>query len=305
MMLADRGRRLSRPPIEDFAPCLPGLALFRAAVSELVAEIRQAAPSDTRYVEHIIGRRLRDDEVAEVLEATPEGWDATAARLMFEVRNYEPTPCNATSSLASLVRITLLAQIEAVWWGGTPGYQTDQDVSDAEDLVDLDLLDEEGGLAFRYRHQATTLVARAARSAERRALPGRSPRTAGVLLPRARPRAVEWLNDVAHEFASVAPDGTPPLWITSVTRSVEHQRHLKSLGYIAPLPSSHCVGYAADIEIKWYRRFHAHRILRGLLLDRQRANQVNVIDEGQAWHVCLHPDLAGGRRPVPAQRQGN
>ncbi len=100
-----------------------------------------------------------------------------------------------------------------------------------------------------------------------------------------------WLNHLADEFAQIAPDGTPPLWVTSVARSVEHQRHLKSLGYIALLPSAHCVGYAADIEMDWYRRFRAHRLLRGLLLDRQRADEVNVIDEGQAWHVCLRPDL--------------
>ena len=86
--------------------------------------------------------------------------------------------------------------------------------------------------------------------------------------------------------------------VTSVARSVEHQLHLKSLGYIALLPSSHCVGYAADIEIQWYRRFRAHRLLRGLLLDRQREREINVIDEGQAWHVCLRPDLVSGTREL-------
>ena len=109
---------------------------------------------------------------------------------------------------------------------------------------------------------------------------------------------VAWLNDVAEEFAEIAPDGTPPLWVTSVARSIDHQRHLKSLGYIALLPSAHCVGYAADIEIQWYRRFRAHRLLRGLLLDRQREREINVIDEGQAWHVCLRPDLVSGTREL-------
>ena len=80
--------------------------------------------------------------------------------------------------------------------------------------------------------------------------------------------------------------------LTSLARSVAHQRHLRSLGYLAPLPSAHCVGSAIDIEMAWYRRFRAHRILRGLILDRQRADEVNVIDEGQAWHVCLRPGTA-------------
>lgn len=305
LLLADRDKRLSRPPIEHFSPCLPVLGPFRAAVSDLISEISHCTSSDAKCAEHILSTRLDEEELATVLEATPDGWDAAVARLLFEVRNYEPIPRNSTWTLASMVRISLLAQVDAVWWGRTPGYHKDSDVREAADLVDLDELDDAGQLRFRYRHQAQTLVARAARSAERRALPGRSPRTAGLRLPRAMPQAVDWLNQVAEEFARIAPPGTPPLWVTSVTRSVEHQRHLKSLGYIAPLPSAHCVGYAADIEIRWYRRFRAHRILRGLLLDRQRADEVNVIDEGQAWHVCLHPDTVPVPPQVPAPGAGS
>jgi hypothetical protein len=306
LVLADHDRRPSRPPIEHFSPCLPSLGYFRAAVSDLVAEVDHYTSTDARRAERIISRRLAEDEFAAVLEATPDGWDATVAKLLFDVRNYEPIARNSTASLAALVRISLLAQIEAVWWGHAPSYQNDTDVRDSADLVDLDSLGAEGELAFRYRHQAMTLMARAARSAERRALPGRTPRTAGLWLARARPELVTWLNELAEEFAAIAPDGTPPLWVTSVARSVEHQRHLKSLGYIALLPSAHCVGYAADIEIKWYRRFHAHRILRGLLLDRQRAGEINVIDEGQAWHVCLRPESPEGRELyVPAPRPGH
>jgi hypothetical protein len=307
LLLADQDRRPSRPPIEHFSPCLPALGPFRAAVSDLVAEVAQAVPADPRHVERILSRRLDGDDFAAVLDATPDGRSVTVARLLFEVRNYEPTTLNATGTLASLVRISMLAQIEAVWWGRAPSYQSDSDVRDAAELVDLDEVGDTGQLRFCYRHQATTLAARAARSAERRALPGRSPRTAGVWLPKARPELVAWLNDIADEFSQIAPDRTPPLWVTSVTRSVEHQLHLKSLGYIAPLPSTHCVGYAADIEMKWYRRFRAHRILRGLLLDRQRAGEVNVIDEGQAWHVCLRPDaissIGGFPGVVPPEQQ--
>jgi hypothetical protein len=288
-LLADRDRRPSRPPIEHFSPCLPTLGPFRSAVSDLVAEVAQATPADNKNVERILCKRLDEADFAAVFEATPDGRNVTAARLLFEVRNYEPSTQNATSTLASLVRISMLSQIEAVWWGRTTSYQNDSDVRDAAELVDLDEVGKTGQLRFRYRHQAMTLARRVARSAERRTLPGRSPRTAGLALAKARPELVAWLNDIADEFEQIAPARTPPLWVTSVARSVEHQLHLKSLGYIAPLPSSHCVGYAADIEIRWYRRFHAHRILRGLLLDRQRAGEVNVIDEGQAWHICLRP----------------
>ena len=218
------------------------------------------------------------------------------------MRNYEPVARNSATSIAALVRISMLAQIDSVWWGRYRGYQTDDDVLDVADLVDLDELSANGQLRFRYRHQVDSLIGRAARSAERRTLPGRSPRTAGLWLARTRPQAVAWLNQLADDFAQIAPPGTPPLWVTSLARSVEHQRGSRNSATSRLLPSAHCVGYAADIEMAWYRRFHAHRRLRGLLLDRQRADEVNVIDEGQAWHVCLRPRIVHGPRSLAADR---
>lgn len=94
----------------------------------------------------------------------------------------------------------------------------------------------------------------------------------------------------AHGFPGALGD---LLWVTSLARSAEHQRRLRRLGYPAVLPSSHCAGWAADIEMSWFRRFGADQILRSLLLERQRAGVVNVIDEGQAWHMCVSPAVAG------------
>jgi hypothetical protein len=289
LVLADHPGVPGRPPISVFAPCEPDVRPYRAGVGELVAEIGQLGGTDRVAAEHILARRLDESQFATVLSAAPDGRDATIARLLFDVRNYEPCARNGSTSLSGFVRISLLVQIEAMWWGRFRGFPTDADLIDSADLVDLDDLAEAGQLRFIYRHQADTLVSRAARSAERRALPGRSPRTAGMRLAMTRPRAVSWLNQLAEEFAQRAPGGTPPLWVTSLARSVAHQRRLKELGYVAPLPSAHCLGYAVDVEMAWYRRFHAHRLLRGLLLDHQRTNEVNVIDEGQAWHVCLRP----------------
>lgn len=298
LWLAEPAAATHQPPITEFAPHTLPLGPYRAAVSDLVTEVGGCGPTDTRCAEHILSRRLDEPELFAVLSQGPEGWEATAAKLAFEVRTYEPSPRSAAASLAALVRISLLAQIDSVWWGRSPGYECDADLRDSTELVDLDQLAAGSQLTFRYRHQASTLLTRAARSAERRTLPGRSPRTAGLAMAMARPQTVAWLSQLAADFADVAPDGTPPLWVTSLARSVEHQRHLKTLGYIALLPSSHCVGYAADIEMKWYRKFHAHRILRGLLLDRQRAGEVNVIDEGQAWHICLSPQIVAGPRRI-------
>jgi hypothetical protein len=82
-----------------------------------------------------------------------------------------------------------------------------------------------------------------------------------------------------------------------VARSIEHQRRLRALGYTATLPSAHCVGYAMDIEMSWFRRFGAAGVLEALLLERQRAGEVNTIDEGQTWHLCLSPAVVAGSAP--------
>jgi hypothetical protein len=159
-------------------------------------------------------------------------------------------------------------------------------------------------LLFRYRLQTTSLLGRAARSAERRAVPDRAPRTAGLRFPCARSELIVLLNQIAQEFAAVAPRGTPPMWVTSLTRSVEHQCHLRSLGYAALLPSAHCVGSAADVEMTWFRRFGADQVLQSILLDRQAAEEINVIDEGQAWHVCVRPGAVGDVLHLPGLPKG-
>ena len=285
----------------------PGLDLpaYRDAVTELAASFeRSGAASSTRLAARVLSRRLTDPDIADVLAQTPSGGAGALERLLLEVRGYRPSPRSSASSLASLIRISLLAQIDAAWWGREPAYATDADVLTSPDLLNLDALQQGGLLLFRYRHQAGSFVGRAARSVERRALPGRRPMTAGLWLARARPQAIALLNQIAAQFAELAPVGTPPLWVTSLARSVEHQRRLRALGYAALLPSSHCVGYAADIEMAWFRRFGAHHALQAVLLGHQRAGDVNVIDEGQAWHVCLRPGVTYGSRLVPVAGAG-
>src|SRR5262249_11493656 len=163
--------------------------------------------------ETILARRLDSEPFTDVLSGGPDGADATIARLLFEVRNYEPRSRPARG-IAALVRIWLLAQIDSLWWGRSPGYVTDADATGTEQLADPDELYGAGQLRFRYRHQPATFLSRAARSAERHALPGRSPRTAGLWLARGRPQVISWLNQLADEFATMAPPGTPALWIT-------------------------------------------------------------------------------------------
>jgi hypothetical protein len=288
------------PPVPAL---VPDLHAYRAAVTDLVTSFeRSGAGASPRLAARVLARRFADPAIAAVLTRTPKGSAGALERLLAEIRNYRPSARSSASSLARMIRISLLAQIDALWWGAEPGYPTDEDVLGSDDLLDLDALRDGGLLRFRYRHQATSLAGRLARSVERRALPGHRPLTAGLWLARARPQAVALLNQIAVQFAELAPPGTPPLWVTSLARSVQHQRRLRALGYAALLPSAHCVGYAADVEMTWYRRFGAQAALQEILLDRQASGEINVIDEGQAWHVCLRPGVRYGPRLVPAAR---
>jgi hypothetical protein len=279
------------------------VAAYRDAVNDVLTELVSLGESPgVAMAERILARRLPEPEFAIVLSAMPSGPDAAIQRVLREVRTYQQSTRSSAVNLAAMVRIALLAQIDVLWWGHLPPYQTDADVLGAGDLLDLDVLRRDRMLLFRYRRQASSLVARAARSAERLAVPDRVPHTAGLRFACARPELIVLLNQVASDFARLAPGGTPRLWVTSLARSVAHQRHLRSLGYAALLPSSHCIGYAADIEMAWFRQFQADGVLQGLLLDRQRAGEINVVDEGQAWHVCVCPGAGRALRLVPGQQ---
>jgi hypothetical protein len=291
---------------EDLSPGaarrMSDVAAYREAVGDMVTELASLGESPgVVMAERILARRLPEPEFAIVLSAMPSGPDAAIQRVLREIRIYRQCAHSSAGNLAAMVRIALLAQIDVLWWGHVPAYQSDADVLDAADLLDLDALRRDRMLLFRYRRQASSLLGRAARSAERLTVPDRVPHTAGLRFACAKAELIVLLNRIAADFARFAPIGTPPLWVTSLTRSVSHQRHLRSLGYAAMLPSAHCIGYAADIEMTWFRQFQADGVLQSLLLERQRAGEVNVIDEGQAWHLCVCPGAGRALRLVPDQ----
>jgi hypothetical protein len=291
--------------IHDRTRPAPDLSVYRQAVADLLAEITgRAGPGDAVTAERVMARRIAEPQFAAVLAATPNGMDDAIDRVLREVRSYQPSARSSAGDLAAHARIHLFAQIEIMWWGHSPGYRTDADVLGSADLVDLEALRRSGQLRFRYRRQAQAFLARAVRAAERRVWPDRIPRTAGLRFARARPEAVTLLNQLSTEFARAAPPGTPPLWVTSLARSVEHQNRLRALGYAASLPSSHCIGYAVDVEMTWFRQFGADRGLKALLLGCQRTGDINVIDEGQAWHVCIGPAAAARLRDRRHARPG-
>lgn len=273
---------------------------YREAVTDVYTELASLGESPgTTMAERILARRLTEPEFAIVFSAMPSGPEAAIQRVLREIRIYTKSARSSAANLARMIRIALLAQVDVLWWGNAAPYHSDADVHNAPDLLDLDALRRDGLLLFQYRRQPSSLLGRAARSAERLAVPDRTPLTAGLRFACARAELIVLLNQIAADFARLAPTGTPQLWVTSLTRSVTHQRHLRSLGYAALLPSAHCIGYAADIEMYWFRRFQADAALQRLLLDRQQAGEINVIDEGQAWHLCVCPGAGRALRLVP------
>jgi hypothetical protein len=265
------------------------LFVYRAAVADLVEASRCVDPTDLAAVERLVVGRFGQQEFASVLSRLNEGVDATAARLMREIRNYRPSVRSSAGDLPTFVRILLLSQIDSAWWSGTAPFVSDTDVLRSTELVDLTPLRSARKLQFQYRAQASGLPGRARDWAQRQALPERRPRTAGLRFTRSRPEVIAVVNQIAAELAAALPPRTPRLWVTSMVRSVHHQHRLRSLGYAAVLPSSHCVGFACDVEMRWFRQFDQDKLLGRLLLERQEAGQLNVIDEGQAWHLCVNP----------------
>ncbi|MEW2378967.1 DUF5715 family protein [Micromonospora sp. NPDC047812] len=282
-----RRRAFATPPRPAAAPDLDA---YRTAVAELLVEVGAlAGASCTAARQVLIDDRLREPAIAAVLDATPQGLVGARETLLLEMARYQPNARSSAADLTALVRIYLLSRVDVMWWRDAPTFLTDAQVEASPELVDLEWLRRRDLLRFRYTEQPRTLLRRGMRAVRRRLRPDATPRTAGLRFRRARREMVALLNDVARQFAASTPPATPPLWVTSLVRSAEHQHRLRRLGYAAMMPSGHCLGWAVDVEMQWFDRFGARDTLAELLLARQRAGEVNVVDEGQAWHLCLAP----------------
>lgn len=264
---------------------------YRAAVDDLVREAgSHPGVSDLATVEGLVSRRLEEPEFSGILSHLDEGADIAAAGIIREIRSYQPNAYNSAVNLATYIRILLLSQIDSVWWGGSTAFTADADVQGSAELVDLAALKSAGLLEFQYHSQPTGLPGRALDWVRRKTLPELRPRVSGLRFTCSRPVVVAIVNQIALDFAAACPPRTPRIWVTSMVRSVEHQYRLRSLGYAAVLPSAHCAGYACDLEGNWFRQFDPDNRLSRLLLERQEAGQLNVIDEGRTWHLCVNPN---------------
>ena len=262
--------------------------LVDQAVSAMGASL--AAHHDVERALTALDAELNGTAAEEIIDRLPR----TRSELLDSVREQlgEQTVKLSSNPLSNTdhVRILLLHQIDAAWWSHVAPYENRDAVDSAPELLSLPELQKSGALRFRFAVQPVGWWGRGRDYVLKRATPRSRPRVAGMKFLVARAEIVAVLNEIADALAERAPSGTPPLWVNSIVRSVEHQRHLADLGYFALLPSSHCSGYGADVEMTWYETFGAADALQTILLEYRDRGVLNVIDEGQAWHLCLSPD---------------
>ncbi len=275
---------------------------YRNAVGEVADQIASMLEdSDHEKVRARIESVLVEPDLSGLLDRLGPGLTGVADSLMEEAMNFRPDLASSLVDRTMLVEVFLLSRIDALWWGDTPTFQTDSDICGTSELVDLDALRNLQRLRFRYRRQPVTWPSRGAAWVQRRLLPARRPHASGLRFTRSRPEGVALLNRLGSDCARSLGSDHPALWVTSLVRSEQHQLHLRSLGYSAFLPSAHCTGHAIDVEVRWFERFGAADTLKALLNEYQEQSLINVIDEGQAWHICINPAAMGALRQEFAQ----
>ncbi len=266
------------------------LAAYRSAVADVVQDVVQDAVQGAGGVAvPLLDRVAGCPEVRAVLDRVPGGAGAALERIGRHLAGFRPSPRSNAATPAALLRIALLQQVDVAWWGAVPPFPDDEAVRRSPQLVPLPPLRRSGRLAFRYRVGTSALPRRARDYAVRRVAPGHEPRSSGLSYPLARPAVVALLDEVAREFAAAARPRRGTMWVNCIVRSTAVQQRLADLGYSALLPSAHCTGHAADVEMAWLRRHGVAPALEDVLTGYRDDGVLNVIDEGQAWHVCLAP----------------
>ncbi|NEM04437.1 hypothetical protein [Geodermatophilus normandii] len=274
-------------------PPPPDLAGYRGAVDEVVRHLRDGTADPGRAAGPVLARAAVTPELRAVLDRVPGGADVALERITRQLSGFRPNPRSNATNPATLLRIALLQQIDVAWWGSVSPFADDEAVRRSSQLTALAPLRRQRRLAFRYRIGTTALPGRARNYAVRRWSPDREPRSSGLSYPLARPAMIGLLNEVAGRFTVAARPWRGTMWVNCIVRSTAVQQRLQQLGYSALLPSAHCTGHAADIEMAWLRRHGVAPALEDVLTAYRDDGVLNVIDEGQAWHVCLSPAHAG------------
>ena len=130
------------------------LPAYRAAVEDLVEEASgHPRPSDLPIVERLVAKRLGQPEFTAVLSYLDGGAEGAVGRLSHEIRAYELGTRSSASDLPTFIRILLLSQIDSAWCSETIPFNSDTDVLDSAELLDLNPLRSAKVLEFKYRAQ--------------------------------------------------------------------------------------------------------------------------------------------------------
>lgn len=276
-------------------PTAVAVSAYRELIAELTASLNGALEQNqvadaSEAIEARIYATLSLPEASPVVTLAAGNAEALTARSVQALRNYRPTDAGTAQSPVEMVTILLLQQIDLAWWRDTPDFNTAADVAAAA-LLNLRTARRAGKLEFRFSLASDRLSYRARNYAIRRWQPQLSPGTPGPSSPYARPEVIEVLNRIARTFRQVAGSDAPPLWVNSITRPLDVQRRLQELGFTAHIPSAHCRGWAADIEVAWYEHHGTQDVLVDILSEFCDAGIINAIDEGCIWHITPSPDF--------------
>lgn len=267
---------------------------YRACVDDIVTELRGSARVSADRVHAVVCDVLGMSTSARHLLADGGmGVDLVATRAAAAFARVDSRPAAGAAATASSavdeVRILLSQQVDLAWWDAAPDFASDPEIAADATMIDMNEWRRQGRLKFNFTLASDKLWPRARNFAVRRWFPDLAPGTPGPSTSLARPEMVRLLNAIAIEFAHRSGPETPPLRLNCLTRSVVDQCRLQDLGFSAHLPSAHCRGWAADLEVAWFARFGAVDALIGVLLAYQNDGLINAIDEGRIWHICPNP----------------
>lgn len=178
-------------------------------------------------------------------------------------------------------KILLQQQLDSYWYSGFKIYKTNMEIYNDEDLICFkNTKNKFSYLELESGKEHVSLFKSFILNITNSPLKNSS----GMFLPYAPVPMYKFLNKLCEDLGI-------SLVITNVIRSVEYQDKLVKEGHIIPNDSSHLYGYTADIEQKWYKKYAAskHKKIENHLKKLEDEGQVNYVDYGQIWHICLSP----------------
>lgn len=265
------------------------VAAYRDLVDTVAAELAAAEPIDDDVVLDVVGSAIVSPAARGLIAAADVDPLQLTARAAAVARRFAPRQAATARTAGDEIVILLRQQIDLAWWNGVADFDTSADVAGDASLVDMRALRRAGKVRFGFTLASDRLLPRARNYAVRHWFRDIAPGTPGPSWPYARPQMVNLLNRLADDFAEQVGPELPPMWVNCLTRSVEDQQRLQELGFSAHLPSAHCRGWAADIEVSWFDRFGVAGDLVEVLEHYRDRGLINAIDEGSIWHICPNP----------------